>query len=108
MKIHYFNYLYDLKQSSVGAAVHVEQLATSLKQSGHTVKAHYMNRYTSVESSVKNKSRAFLKKKLWRYLNQINALISNIHYFRKEWKILSNERPDVILCREWDSNPHGM
>ena len=99
MRIGYFNYLYDLKESSVGASVHVEQLAEALRKHGHHVDVYYLNRFTSVEQSVQSKTRALLKKKLWRYLNQLNALISNVRYFIKEWKIISGDTPDVILLR---------
>lgn len=99
MKVAYFNYLYDMEHSSVGAAVHVRELAKGLEAQGHDVSTHYMNRFTSVESSVESPMRGFLKKKLWRYLNQINALLSNASYFRKEWRILSQEKPDAILER---------
>ena len=99
MKIGYFNYLYDIKKSSVGASVHVEQLANALRNSGDEVDVYYLNRFTSVEASVQSSYRGFLKKKLWRYLNQVNALVSNLSYFVKEWKIISKNKPDVILLR---------
>lgn len=99
MKVAYFNYLYDMEHSSVGAAVHVRELGEGLKTLGHDVSVHYMNRFTSVESSVESPMRGFLKKKLWRYLNQVNGLISNFNYFIREWKILSEENPEVILER---------
>ncbi|HDQ00217.1 MAG TPA: glycosyltransferase family 1 protein, partial [bacterium] len=38
-------------------------------------------------------------KHLSKYLNQINTLFSNLHYFFKEWKIISSEKPVVILLR---------
>ncbi|MFZ5516462.1 MAG: glycosyltransferase family 4 protein [Candidatus Zhuqueibacterota bacterium] len=99
MKIAYFNYLYDMEESSVGAAVHVRELGKGLQALGHDVSIHYMNRFTSVASSVQSPIRGYLKRKLWRYLNQVNALVSNAGYFRREWKILSQEKPDVILQR---------
>ncbi len=88
-----------MKRSSAGAAVHVMELEKGLKQCGHDVKVYYLNRFTSVEDSVKSKLRNFFKKKLWRYLNQINGLLANGRYFVKEWKILSREQPDIVLVR---------
>ncbi|MCD6166068.1 glycosyltransferase family 4 protein [bacterium] len=99
MKVVYFNYLYDIKESSVGAAVHVEELVNALRKCGHQVQVYYLNRFTSVEASTKSKVRGFLKRKLSRYLNQINAFIANRRYFVKEWRIIFQERPDVILVR---------
>ncbi len=88
-----------MKRSSAGAAVHVRELEKGLKQCGHSVKVYYLNRFTSVEESVRSRLRSFLKKKLGRYLNQINGLLANGRYFVKEWKILSLERPEVVLVR---------
>ncbi|MFH1942968.1 MAG: glycosyltransferase family 4 protein [bacterium] len=99
MKIVYLNYLYDMKESSVGASVHVKELEKALQECGHKVQASYLNRFTSVEASVKSRARGFLKKKLWRYLNQINSVAANGRYFIKEWKIITKERPDVVLVR---------
>lgn len=99
MKIVYINYLYDMEGCSVGAAVHVKELEKSLRACGHQVKVHYLNRFSNVDASVKSKTRGFFKKKLWRYLNQINCLFANRRYFFKEYKILSQERPDVVLVR---------
>ncbi len=99
MKIVYFNYLYDLQESSVGAAVHFRELARALEEQGHDVRPYFLNQFTSVAASVKSPVRGFLKRKLWRYLNQVNALVSNFRYFKKEWRILSAEKPDVVLVR---------
>lgn len=99
MKIVYLNYLYDIKESSVGAAVHVKELTKALQACGHDVRTYFLNQFTSVEESFKSPVRGFLKKKLWRYLNQINALFANVRYLKNEWKIITHEKPDVILVR---------
>jgi len=99
MKIVYLNYLYDIKESSVGAAVHVKELTKALQDCGHDVRTYFLNQFTSVEESFESPVRGFLKMKLWRYLNQINALIANVRYLKKEWKIITHEKPDVILVR---------
>ena len=46
MKILYVNYLYDIKKSSVGAAVHVQELAKALKTFNYNVKVYFINRFT--------------------------------------------------------------
>jgi hypothetical protein len=99
MKIIYLNYLYDMKESSVGASVHVKELEKALKECKHEVKTFNLMQFTSEEASVKSNTRYILKKKFGRYLNQINNLIANGKYFFKEWKIVSEERPDIILVR---------
>ncbi len=99
MKIVYFNYLYDMKESSVGAAVHVKELERALEKCGHQIKTYDLNRFTSVEASVKSKFRNILKNKFYRYFNQLNSFLSNGRYFIKEWKIISSEKPDIVLMR---------
>ncbi len=101
MKIAYFNCLYDIEDSSVGAGIHVKELANALNDLGNTVTVYNMNRFNSVESSTRKKWRSVLKGKLKldRYFNQINSLLSNFRYFIKVWKIVHNEPPDVILMR---------
>ncbi len=99
MKILYVNYLYDVKLSSVGAAVHVQELAKALKNLNHDVKVCFLNRFTSVEESEKRVVRRFLKKYLGKYLGNFNALYSNIYYFLREWKLVMKERPDILLIR---------
>jgi glycosyltransferase involved in cell wall biosynthesis len=100
MKILYINYLYDLTESSVGASVHVNELARSIEKFGHNIEVYYLNQYNNeTTDSVKYRIRSLLKSKLGRYLNQINALLANIKYFIKEWKIVCRERPDVLLVR---------
>lgn len=99
MKVVYFNYLFDKKESSVGAAVHVREFVRAARECEVEIKAYDMNRFAGVEEAEKSKSRAWLKKRLSRYLNQFNTLISNIGYFRREWRIVSEEKPDAILVR---------
>jgi len=99
MKIVYLNYLFDLNESSVGAAVHVKELEKALRECRHRVKTYYLNRFTSVEASIESKFRAYLKKRFGKYVNQINGLKANGRYFVKEWKIICQERPDVVLVR---------
>jgi len=99
MKVVYINYLYDIRESSVGAAVHVESLAGGLRRLGHDVKTCYLNPYVGTVSSGKTSLRSSLKDKLSRYLNQINTLISNLYYLKKEYEIIKREKPDVIIAR---------
>lgn len=99
MKVLYINYLFDTNYSSVGAAVHVKEFVHATAQAGVDIKSYDLNRFDSEETAAQTKSRAWLKTRLSRYVGQINALISNIGYFRREWKIVSEEKPDAILVR---------
>ncbi len=99
MKVVYINYLFDKQESSVGAAVHVKEFVRTARQFGVDVVARDVNKFESVEAATQNRLRGWLKKHLSRYLNQPNALLSNIGYFRKEWRIVSEEKPDALLVR---------
>ncbi|MFO7889392.1 MAG: glycosyltransferase [bacterium] len=98
MKILYVNYLYDITQSSVGAAVHVQELAKALRAYNYDVKVCFINRF-SIEDAEQRVAREFLKKYLSKYLGSLNALLSNIYYFFREWKLVFKKRPDVLLVR---------
>ena len=101
MKIAYFNYLYDIQESSAGAAAHVEELARALRSIGHDVRHYYLNA-VDVKSGGGKPSlsvRIFIKEKFRRYLSQLSTLLRNIRYFFTEWSIIQSWKPDVILTR---------
>ncbi|MEJ2629118.1 MAG: glycosyltransferase family 4 protein [bacterium] len=98
MKILYVNYLYDVKQSSVGAAVHVQELARALREDNHNVSICFINRFVG-EGPGKKTIREVLKIYLGRYLGSINALLSNGYYFFREWKLIREEKPHLLLIR---------
>lgn len=99
MKVVYLNYLFDTKESSVGAAVHVRQFVASARQCGVDIEAFHLNKFSGVEEAVSKRWRAALKKRLSRYAGEVNALLSNLRTSRKEWSITSAVKPDVILTR---------
>ncbi len=99
MKVLYINYLFDKTYSSVGAAVHVREFVTAARELGVDIKSCDLNKFGSEEAAVQSKSRAWLKSKLSRYLRQLNALLSNVGYFRREWRLISQEKPDALLVR---------
>lgn len=99
MKVVYFNYLFDRKESSVGAAVHVQQFVKAATNLGVEVKAFCLNKYDGPEAATRTRARALLRAKLSRYLNELNAILANAGYFRKEWRIIRQEKPEVLLVR---------
>lgn len=99
LKIVYLNYLYDPQDSSVGAAVHVREFVRAAEQAGAEVKSFDMNKFSLNGGPQPSKTRSWLKKKLSRYLNEVNALFSNLGYFRRELEIVSRENPDALLVR---------
>jgi glycosyltransferase involved in cell wall biosynthesis len=99
MRVAYFNYLYDAMESSVGAAAHIREISRAIDDLGVDVRIHNLNRFTSPEASVQKPVRGWLKNKFSKYLNQVNAILANGRYFIREWKIVQNERPDVVWMR---------
>ena len=99
MRIIYFNYLYDIKYSSVGAAAHVKQITEALRLLGNEVSSHNLNKFQSVEESLKSPVRAYFKERMSYFLRSFNAIKANIRYFFKEWELINEFKPDVILMR---------
>jgi len=99
MKILYVNYLYDVTLSSVGAAVHVKELAEALGTLHYDVKVCFLNRFAGGDEAEKRTVRTLLKQYLGRYVSNIHALYSNMYYFLREWKLIMKERPDILLVR---------
>lgn len=100
MKVLYINYLYDTKYSSVGAAVHVKEFVNAARQLGVDIRSQDLNKFSGgEESGSQPKLRTWLKSKLSRYVGQLNALLSNVGYFRREWRLVSDENPDALLVR---------
>lgn len=99
MKILYFNYLYDIKYSSVGAAAHVREIVHALRSLSVEVHVYNLNKYQSIESSYQSPLRSLFKDKLSFYLRQPNAIRANLRYFIKEWKLISMHKPDIVLMR---------
>ncbi|HHS14108.1 MAG TPA: glycosyltransferase WbuB [bacterium] len=96
MKIAYFNYLYDIKDSSVGASVHVEELAEALRSHGHTVRVYYMNKAESGGASrIVQGFKAFYRE----LFSQAGTLISNLFLYWREKAILRAFKPDAVLIR---------
>ncbi len=102
MKIAYFNYLYDSNQDSVGASVHVKQFAEAAARCGHEVKTFHLNRMPQSNGGAgtwSSRMRNRLKPHLKRYVGQVNQLLKNVPLFFREWRILAQEKPDVLLVR---------
>jgi len=101
VKVTYINYLYDTKFSSVGAAVHVREFSESTKKRGVDISPFFLNEIAAPKGDGNDhlSIRDQLKKKMSRYVGQLNALFKNISYFHREWRLISAERPDVVLVR---------
>ncbi|MFQ5636732.1 MAG: glycosyltransferase family 4 protein [bacterium] len=102
MKILYLNYLYDSTQDSVGASVHVRQFVDAMQRCGHEIKSVNLNvapQQQNGKLTWKHRVREQLKKRLKRYVGQLNQFLKNGPLFFREWKLLSAEKPDVLLIR---------
>lgn len=102
MKIVYFNYLYDSNQDSVGASVHVKQFVAAMQNCGYDIRSYNLNPLPEQKNgrlTLRGRLREKLKSKLKRYVGQLNQLLKNGRLFFREWKILSVEKPDVLLVR---------
>ena len=102
MKVVYFNYLYDSHQDSVGASVHVKEFVNAMQACGLEIKSYNLNPTpfsANGKLHLKNRIREALKKKLKRYVGQVNQLLRNVPLFFREWKILVAEQPDALLVR---------
>lgn len=96
MKIAYFHYLYDVKDSSVGAAVHVSELAAAIRTYGHQVRIFTPRRTKENGSARPRKGR---KSTCRRLMSQVRTLISNVPLFTGEWRKLRTFQPDAVLIR---------
>ena len=99
MRIAYINYLFDTKESSVGASVHVRELARAMRELGEHVDVHHLNPRETGGGSLKARIRSAVKTKLRRYLAQVKAISMNLRTGLAEWKIVSGTHPDAILVR---------
>ncbi len=99
LKVLYINYLFDRTYSSVGAAVHVKEFSDAARAIGVNIQSCDLNKFGSESAAVTSKTRAWLKSKLSRYVGQFNALLSNIGYFKREWRMVEMKKPDALLVR---------
>jgi glycosyltransferase involved in cell wall biosynthesis len=98
MDLAYFHYL---SEGSTGLH-HVQHLADALRELGHTVSVHAMNRVPADDpppASRRQRLRSVLKRRWRRYLHEPKELVWNLKYMRRERDILARQRPQVVLAR---------
>ena len=101
MKIVYFNYLYDLYGVSIGSTIKAKELLTELSQCGHDVQIYWRKKQPAGSG---NNSKVGLKQKIKNMLlkhvhDPKHFLLHNLKYIPEEFKILSREKPDLIISR---------
>ena len=99
MKILYFNYLYDLKGSSLGSAIKPMELFTAIQELGHTVRMCWMKKQPQGSSTKGKSRRQNFKKILSYYLYDLKVFLSNAFYFKKGLRIANAFKPDLIISR---------
>lgn len=99
MRICYFNYLYD----EHGAAIHVREFARAFKQLGNDISVHFIgqperkNLYPDDHHTINLIKR--IRKLLAKYFHQFHVLLLNYKFLLREYKIISQRKPDLILTR---------
>ena len=101
MKIAYLSYLYDIDGISLGAKIKALELLSALRQCGHEISIHWLNRQPAASNGaqVKIQTRQYFKEKFAKYLHEPNQIFTNASYFRKESKIIADYSPDLIIAR---------
>ncbi|MBN1638050.1 MAG: glycosyltransferase [Ignavibacteriales bacterium] len=99
MKIVYFNYLYDLYGVSLGSTRKAELLMAELEKSGYDVKIYWLEKQPTGNASLKHRIYGFFKKYMSGMVHNPKRLLSNIPNFFKEYRILKNENPDLLIYR---------
>ena len=99
MKIIYFSYLYDINGISLGAKIKALELLSELENLGHEVKIYWMNRQPAETNSLKTQTRQAFKGQFAKFLHEPNQILMNLKYFIKEWRIVKEEDPDIIISR---------
>lgn len=104
MRVLYFNYEWDLRESS-GAATHIAELTRNLESMGHRVAVSHRHRAPNgEESGGARRSGEEYPGRRWRtrlspYLHEAAALARAAGGVRIETEIIRRERPDVVLTR---------
>ncbi len=99
MKVIYINYLYDQKGLSVGATVHVREFVRAASALGVDIHAFNLNKFADLDENTPSRIRVWLKQRTPFWLRQLKAVIGNAGYFRREWELISHEKPDAIIVR---------
>ncbi len=101
MNITYFSYLYDIKGISAGSANKALGFTGGLRRLGHRVSVHWLSvQPEDLEGdSIRLKIRARLKKRLSNLLHDPKKLLANLTGAVREFRILRQEKPDVLFLR---------
>ncbi|MCA9743080.1 glycosyltransferase family 4 protein [candidate division KSB1 bacterium] len=99
MKITYFNYVWDIEGISAGAATKAREIIGGLNRHGHETSLIWRTPQPNGHVTVSDKVRSSLKPKLQKYLHEPKKLVRNVPNLMQEWRILKNEKPDILFAR---------
>jgi len=77
----------------------VEELASALTKKNIDICVFAINKFAEGNISKSNPLRNQFKKKLSRYLHAVSAILSNLGNFKREFRIVTTEKPDIVLVR---------
>ena len=100
MIITYFNYVWGIDSVSAGAATKAREIIGALNRLGHTAHLHWRtpqpsNGVAGSGPGIRERLKPFLQK----YLHEPKKLALNSRILLQEYKILQQERPDILFSR---------
>ena len=100
MKVVYFNYVHDYKESSVGSWTHVNQFTHAFKKLGHRISIYSLNlKPDKKQRNATQMKNAPFRKIAKKYGRDIKNVSKNFLYVVREWKALQSEKPDCVIIR---------
>ncbi len=110
MKISYFNHLFDTAGDSVGPINKTRTIAANLEKKGYCVFLNWIEGDPDLTSSGKESekttidTRKSLKPALSPFLHEPKKILANLRIFIKGFRIIRNQKPNVIIERQvWNS-----
>ncbi|MFQ5822502.1 MAG: glycosyltransferase family 4 protein [bacterium] len=105
MKVVYFNYVHDYKETSVGSWTHVKQFSTAFTNLGHTISVHSLNLKNKSIKKEKVLEKSVLRKVAMKFGRDLKNFLKNFGYALNEITIIKKEKPDVAIIRH---NPYVL
>ncbi len=101
MKLTYFNYLWDLDGISSGSTNKAREFIWALERRGFQIAVNWQTKQPSSEIKItwRTKLRGILKRYLQKYVKEPKRLLSNIVQFISEWRLIHQQKPDIIFER---------
>ncbi|MDZ7267419.1 MAG: glycosyltransferase family 4 protein [candidate division KSB1 bacterium] len=100
MVITYFSYLWDIEGISAGSAIKAREFLAAMERLGHTTHLHWRVPQPAPHANVAQRAKErLLKPLLQKYLHEPKRLLRNAKYLWQEQRILTRERPDILLNR---------